>query len=120
MIRCKILVPGPYSDYQGSGTNRKAAVHSMGQIIQFPVPYAIKLEELDMVEILPELELNQPDVIEIDEEDQEPVVEPPSATEAASEFAADSRIDLADVVGSGTEGRITLADVRNYETSRNA
>jgi len=118
MIRCKILVTGPYSDYQGSGTNRKAVVHTKGQIIQFPASYAILLEKGDMIEILPELELGESDVIEIDEIDQELL--PPDATESAVEFAADSKVDLTLITGTGVDGRITLADVRRHQVESGA
>lgn len=119
MIRCKILETGPYSDYQGSGTNRKAAVHTKGQTIKFPVEYALLLEKAKMIEILPELELVESGITEIDE-DLEPVITPPDATESAIEFAAYSKIDLALVDGSGLEGRITLADVRRYQAETDA
>lgn len=119
MIRCKILETGPYSDYQGSGTNRKAVVHTKGQVIRFPVEYALLLEKAEVIEILPELELVESDIIEIDE-DPAPEIAPPDATESAIEFAAYSKIDLALVDGSGLEGRITLADVRSYQAKSDA
>ena len=119
MVRCRILVDAPYSDYQGSGTNRVAAVHSSGQIVQFPINYAIRLQDMDMIEILSELDADpdaEVEVIEIDEPDQVEEVEPPDATESAIEFAADNHIDLIGIEGPLPEGRISLSDVRRYQT----
>lgn len=124
MIRCKILVEAPYADYQGSGTNRKAVVHAEGKIVLFPINYAVRLQDMDMVEILSETsttgsELDgvaEVEVIEIDEPDQVEEVEPPDATESAIEFAADNQIDLTRVEGTLPEGRISLADVRRYQS----
>lgn len=115
MIRCEILVASRYSDYQGSGTNRKARYHSVGEIIRFPVEYARWLENMDMVEILPdpavavEIEIDGPTV------DIQPEL---LASESAVEYAAEHSIDLKDVEATGANGRVILADVRRHQIAR--
>lgn len=114
MISCRVLVKGPYSDYQVAGTNRKARIHSPGDFVLFPVDYAKKLEATRMVEIVEDVNY---DVIEIDEVDT-PIVsaETPFASDSAIEFAADHSVDLKTLVdrASGADGRILLTDVRKY------
>ena len=121
MVRCEILVPSRYSDYSGSGTNRKAKFHEAGEFVLFPYEYAKVLEESDMVEIMMTEVLAEDAVIEIDEEVDEaevPSIPPPS--ESAVEYAADNDIDLnsGEIEGTGSGGRIVLADVRRYNASR--
>lgn len=116
MVRCEILVASRYSDYEGSGTNRKSRFHRVGELVRFPPDYAKWLENADMVEILEDLDIETDlAVIEIDEEingEDDPNVPPPS--DSALEYAAEHSIDLnsGDVVGTGANGRIILADVR--------
>jgi len=107
MLRCKILVSGRYSDYQGSGHNRKSAVHTEDDVVLFPFEYAVILEANSMIEIL-----DGPEVIEIDEADLLEVKQPVRASESAIEAAANYRIDLASITGTGSEGRVVLADVK--------
>lgn len=106
MIQCKILVTGPYSDYQGSGHNRIAVVHSVGDIVSFPNEYAKMLEKSNMAECLVK------EIIKIDEEDVLPVNVPVRATESAIELAAAFQIDLATITGTGDSGRVILSDVK--------
>ena len=120
MVRCEILVASRYSDYEGSGTNRKARFHRVGELVRFPPDYAKWLENKDMVEILedPDVETDLA-VIEIDEDvngEDDPNV-PPPPSDSALEYAAEHSIDLnsGDVVGTGANGRIILADVRRRE-----
>ncbi len=117
MVRCEILLAARYSDYSGSGTNRKALFHRAGELVLFPESYAKELEDMDMVEILPDLDTTDAAVIEIDEEVES--VEPPNIplpSDSAVEYAAAHEIDLnsGDVIGTGSNGRIVLADVRRY------
>lgn len=119
MVRCEILVPSRYSDYEGSGTNRKARFHSAGELVRFPPDYAKRLEDMGMVKILedPDAETDLA-VIEIDEEiNGEDAPKPPS--DSALEYAAEHSIDLnsGDVVGTGADGRIILGDVRRYQAA---
>lgn len=118
MVRCEILIAARYSDYEGSGTNRKARFHGVGELVMFPGDYAKKLEDNDMVEILT-TELQKDDaVIEIDKEDDgETLSSVPAPSESALEYAAENEIDLnsGDVVGTGSNGRILLADVRRHQ-----
>lgn len=114
MVRCQILVASRYSDYEGSGTNRKSRFHRVGEFVRFPPDYAKWLENHDMVEVLedPDAEVDLA-IIEIDEEingDDTPDIPPPS--DSALEYASEHSIDLNDVVGTGANGRIILADVR--------
>lgn len=46
-----------------------------------------------------------------------PPPEPPDVTDAALQLAAELRIDLDEVEGSGQDGRITIRDVRAYATT---
>ena len=120
MIRCEILVASRYSDYEGSGTNRKARFHGVGELVRFPPDYAKWLEDNDMVEILEDLDTETDlAVIEIDEEmngDAAAPNIPPPPSDSALEYAAEHSIDLnsGDVMGTGADGRIILADVRRY------
>ena len=120
MVRCEILVSSRYSDYNGGGTNRRAKFHREGEFVKFPYDYAKELEGMDMVEIMTTEILAEDAVIEIDEkaEDEAPSMPPPS--ESAIEYAADNDIDLnsGDVEGTGSGGRIVLADVRRYYNNR--
>ncbi len=123
MVRCEILVSARYSDYEGSGTNRKARFHRVGELVLFPDEYAKKLEDSDMVEILTTDPQEEDAVIEIDVEDNgQPLPSVPSPSEAALEYAALNEIDLnsGEVVGTGSDGRIVLADVRRYNAARTA
>ncbi len=121
MVRCEILVASRYSDYEGSGTNRKARYHRVGELVRFPPDYAKRLESMDMIEILEDLDAETDlAVIEIDEEingDDASNIPPPS--DSALEFAAEHSIDLnsGDVVGTGADGRIILGDVRRYKNT---
>lgn len=118
MIRCEILFAARYSDYEGSGTNRKARFHRVGELVMFPGDYAKKLEEADMVEILTTEPQEEDAVIEIDKEDDgETLSSVPAPSESALEYAAANEIDLnsGDVVGTGSNGRILLADVRRHQ-----
>lgn len=113
MVRCKILVASRYSDYEGSGTNRKARFHNAGEEIRFPLEYAKMLENADMVEILPEPAVAVE--IEIDGKNG-PDLEPELlVSESAAEYAAERSIDLKDVEATGTNGRVILADVRRHQ-----
>jgi len=113
MIRCEILVTGPYSDYEGSGTNRKARVYTKGDIARFPPDYAQKLKATDMVVILTPVADETSEVIEIDLEAQDTKVIP-SASESAQEYAAHHQVDLAKIKGTGKDGRVILADVHGH------
>lgn len=115
MVLCRILVAGPYADYQGAGTNRKVRVHSVGDIVLFPTDYATWLKNASMVEIIDQevvQELDVDDVIEIEE--LETVPDTVLASDSAIEFASDNRVDLGKVKGSGKDGRVLLIDVRDY------
>lgn len=57
----------------------------------------------------------EPPVPEIANPDPEPEAEP-DATEAARTLASEADIDLGDVEGTGTEGRITRDDVAAHVT----
>ncbi len=46
--------------------------------------------------------------------------EKPDATDGAASLAAEHNIDLADVVGTGADGRVTKSDVEAYLASRQA
>lgn len=123
MVRCEILVAARYSDYEGSGTNRKARFHRVSELVLFPDEYAKKLEDSDMVEILTTDPQEEDAVIEIDAEDNgETLPSVPSPSQAALEWAAANGIDLNSrkVVGTGSDGRIVLADVRRYNVARSA
>jgi len=120
MIRCEILVASRYSDYEGSGTNRKARFHRAGELVRFPPDYAKRLEDMDMVEILKDSDAETDlAIIEIDEEinGEDDAPKPPS--DSALEYAAEHSIDLnsGDVVGTGADGRVILADVRRYKNT---
>lgn len=121
MKPCRILVAGPYADYQGSGTNRKVRVHSVGDIVLFPPDYATWLENHDMVKIADQVAGQdlEVDTIEIDESETVeilPAADLISASDSAIEFAADHEVDLKLVVdrATGSDGRILLKDVRKY------
>lgn len=118
MIACRILVQAPYADYQGSGTNRKVRVHSVGDIVLFPHDYAEWLKNANMVEIVTEaanqdLEVEEIEINESEEVEIVPTTDTPLASDSAVEFAADNEIDLKTVTGTGSKGRILLTDVRN-------
>ena len=115
MVRCEILVASRYSDYQGSGTNRKARFHNVGDVIRFPEQYAKRLENTDMVEILPEPAVAVE--IEIDENNGPDLQPELLVSESASEYAAEHGIDLKDVDPSGANGRVILADVRRHQAA---
>lgn len=120
MVRCEILMAARYADYEGSGTNRKARYHRVGELVRFPPDYAKDLEDMDMVEILEDPDVTEAAVIEIDEEvNEEEVSNIPPPSDSALEYAAEHHIDLntGDVVGTGADGRIILADVRRYRNS---
>ncbi len=120
MVRCEILVASRYSDYEGSGTNRKARYHRVGELVLFPEDYAKELEDNDMVEIL-RTDPQEDAVIEIDKEDNGDTQKSiPAPSDSALEYAAANEIDLnsGEVVGTGSNGRIVLADVRRHNTNR--
>ncbi len=123
MVRCEILINARYSDYQGSGTNRKARFHCAGELVLFPEDYAKELENADMVEILTTDPQEEDAVIEIDAEDNgKTLSSAPPPSDSALEYAAANEIDLnsGGVVGTGSNGRIVLGDVRRYNTARAA
>lgn len=112
MIRCEILVASRYSDYAGSGTNRKARFHNVGEIIRFPLEYAKMLEDMDMVEILPEPTV----AVEIEIDGSGDELQPELlVSESAAEYAAEHGINLKDIAASGANGRVILADVRHHQ-----
>lgn len=117
-MRCKILVKAPYSDYQGTGSNRVARVYSPGDVVDFPDIYAKALEETEMVEILTGYAIEGVGVIEIEDPPESIEItsahEPPLASDSAVEYAGDHGINLSDVNPSGADGRIILADVRAH------
>jgi len=117
MVRCEILVASRYADYEGSDTNRKARFHRVGELVRFPSDYAKDLEDMDMVEILEDPDATDAAVIEIEVDEEVTNTPPPS--DSALEYAAEHQIDLnsGDVVGTGADGRIILADVRRYWNS---
>lgn len=115
MVQCEILVAARYSDYQGSGTNRKARFHNVGEIIRFPLEYAKMLENRDMVEILPEPAVAVE--IEIDGKNGPDLQPELLVSESAAEYAAEHSIDLKDVEASGANGRVILADVRRHQAA---
>lgn len=53
-------------------------------------------------------------------DDGHSVKEPPVATENAVKFAEENDVDLSEVTGTGSEGRITQPDVEKYLASKNA
>ena len=125
MVRCKILVKAPYSDYQGAGSNRVARVCSPGDIVNFPYFYAQALQDKGMVEILTGYSIEgegfEGEVIEIDESESmeiTPPDEPPLASDSAIEFARDNGLDLGGVTPTGADNRIILADVRLYHKTQ--
>lgn len=58
-------------------------------------------------------------LVEIDDNTPEPEPEKkPDATDSAQELALANDVDLADVVGTGKDGRITVGDVREAIANR--
>lgn len=103
----KILVSSTYSDWEGSGTNRKVRFHKAGEIVNFPDTYAQDLIQNKMVEPATTKTLQ----LSVEVEETIPLLNP-DATPGALELAAEHGLDLTTVLGTGTDGRITVLDVR--------
>ena len=116
MISCRILVKGNYADWEGSGTNRKARYHDVGDIVRFPEIYAAFLSKQGMIEVLADIPLVEeiPLELEVSILPAEKNDTPAKASESALELAASNNVNLNNIVGTGSEGRILLADVRAY------
>lgn len=97
----KILIAGPYSDYGGPMGNRRACLRQVGDVVDFPAEYANRLIDRNMAEVHAlenEVFISFTDGID--------------ATSSAIEYASEHDLDIAGLVGSGADGRMTLNDVR--------
>ena len=99
----EILVPGPYSDYAGVGP-RKAVLLKAGDVVEFPIEYGEQLLGSGMVKIAAQAPTHLEVIVH-------------EATEGAVSLAQSHGVDLAVVKGTGTDGRILVADVRAFITS---
>lgn len=121
----RILIAGPYADYQRAGTNRKVRIHSVGDIVLFPTEYADWLVKANMVEIADQvagqdLEVDEIEIDELETVEILPAANLISASDSAVEFAADHEVDLSLLVSqaTGSDGRILLKDVRKFIDER--
>ena len=102
-MKVTILVSGHYSSfpYKGKFINHQGPRQWLdaGTETEFPLWYGAGLVESELAEEVPFLEAEKT---------------PPQASQAAEKLAADYRIDLEQVEGSGKDGQITVNDVRAH------
>lgn len=95
----EILVTQPFADWPGSGTNRKLATFDAGQIVDFPADYVAVLLTCKPIPIA---------IVK----DKKVIISKSDITTSAATYALEKDIDISEIEGTGTGGRITLADVR--------
>lgn len=99
----EILITQEYADFPGFGTNRKTAIFKAGDIVDFPDGYAdvlLTCFPIPIAKLPPIAELEELSVVEKD------------ITSAAASLALKKGVDVSQVDGTGTDGRITVGDVK--------
>lgn len=115
----KILVSGPYADFETKPGFQKAQNLTAGDEVDFPEWYALSLVESELAEAttlsyLEEAATAEDQPASAEEPEGEAVAEI-DATDSARDYAAKNNIDLSQVSGTGANGRITLSDVKGVD-----
>jgi len=96
-MKVKILHAGMYSDFS-TGLKLSARILGDGAVVEFPTHYAQGLIESGLASL-------------VEASEDEATVEV-LATDVARKLAADLGVDLAEVEGTGADGKVLVRDVR--------